>query len=133
MKLVKLAPVATLALLGLAGCGGPEGKYTLDKDATKAAIDSGSDAKDAKEFGKAILEAMDMTIEIKSGGKFDATSSIEMEKGKKEEKTESGDWTKEGDKLTLKGAKDPMTCTIEGSKLLCASGEKKGSFVFKKS
>jgi NlpE N-terminal domain len=130
MKLIKLAPLAVVGLFALVGCG-PEGKYTLDKEATKAAIDAGEGEKDAKEFGKAMLEAMDMSIELKSGGKYDATSTVEMKKGEKKEETESGDWSKEGDKITIKGKKDPMTCTLDSGKLNCGK-DGKTAFVFKK-
>ncbi len=134
MNLIKLAPLALVGLVGLVGCGGPEGKYTLDKEATKAAIDAGEGEKDAKEFGKAILEAMDMSLELKSDGKYEAKTSMPSfkDKDKKEEKSETGDWSKDGDKITIKGKED-MSCTAEGGKLTCKGKDGKGAFVFKKS
>jgi hypothetical protein len=132
MKLSQLIPFATVGLLALAACGGPEGKYTLDKEATKAAIDAGKGEKDAKEFGKAMLEAMDMSIELKSDGKYESKSSVELIKDKKKEETESGEWTKDGDKITLKGKKDPLSCKLESSKLVCSNKEGEPALVFKK-
>lgn len=133
MKVGKLISFASVGLLLLAGCGGPEGTWTLDKDATKAAIDAGKGEKDAKEFGKALLDAMDMSIELKSGGKYEMKSSVELEKGKKTDETESGDWTKDGDTVTLKGKKEDLKCKIESGKMSCSGKDDESAYVFKKS
>ncbi len=134
MKLSKLLPLATFGLLSLAACGGPEGKWTLDKDATKAAIDAGKGEKDAKEFGKAILDAMDMSIELKSDGKYESKTSMALGKDDKDKKeqTETGEWTKDGDKITIKGKKYPLTCKMDSGKLSCANKDGETSLVFKK-
>lgn len=133
MKLSKLLPLATFGLLSLAACSGPEGKWTLDKDATKAAIDAGKGEKDAKEFGKALLDAMDMSIELKSDGKYESKTSMALKKDDKaKEETETGEWTKDGDKITIKGKKDSMTCKVDSGKLSCANKDGETAWVFKK-
>lgn len=141
MKLTSLVPMAfaSLALL-LAGCGGPEGTYKLDKEAMKTAMKAEIEKmpKDQQGFGElglALIEAMDITLEIKSGGKYDMKSSmpsLSKDKEKKEE-TESGDWSVEGDKIKLKGAKEELTCKLDSSKIECEGKEKgKTGFTFKK-
>jgi hypothetical protein len=108
------------------------------KTAMKAEIEKMPKEQQAgAELGMAIIEMMDMTIEIKSDGKYEAKTSMPDLMGKdkdaKKEETESGDWKVEGDKITLKGKKD-LTCKFDSSKIEC-EGDKKGapSLVFKKS
>ncbi|MBL9021405.1 MAG: copper resistance protein NlpE N-terminal domain-containing protein [Myxococcales bacterium] len=143
MNFLKLAPVALASLALLAGCkGGPEGTYKLDKESMKTAMKAEiekmpKEQQAGAELGMAIIEMMDMTIEIKSDGKYEAKTSMPDLMGKdkeaKKEETESGDWKVEGDKITLKGKKD-LTCKFDSSKIEC-EGDKKGapSLVFKKS
>ncbi len=142
MKLTSLVPVALTSLALLAGCkGGPEGTYKLDKEAMKTAMKAEiekmpKDQQGFAELGLAMIEAMDITLEIKSGGKYDMKSSmpsLSKDKDKKEE-SESGDWTAEGDKIKLKGAKDEITCKFDSAKIECENEKEKGKpgLTFKK-
>lgn len=132
MKILKLAAAAALATSFLAGCGGPEGKYKLDKEAMKKAMEAEIEKKPKEEQGfaklaVAMIEAMDMELEVKSGGKFTMKSTMPSLGGDKkaEEKTDEGEWTLDGDKITLKGPKDSTTCKVDGKKIEC-SGKKDG-------
>ena len=141
MKLTSLAALALVSLSTLAGCkGGPEGTYKMDKEAMTAAMKAEiekmpKDQQGMAEFGLALIQAMDITLEIKPGGKYEMKSSMPSlgKDDKKEEKTESGDWTAEGDKIKMKGEKDEITCKFDSAKIEC-EGKKKGdpAMVFKK-
>lgn len=144
MKLTSLVPVALTSLALLAGCkGGPEGTYKLDKEAMKTAMKAEiekmpKDQQGFAELAMAMIETMDVTLEIKSGGKFDMKSSMPSlsKDAEKKEETKSGDWTVEGDKIKLKGEKDEVSCKFDSSKIECeAEGEKgkgKPGMTFKK-
>jgi hypothetical protein len=135
MNSMKLAVAALLALSSLAGCGGgPEGSYKFDKEAAKAELENEKDEA-AKKFGQAMLEKMEMSIEIKKDGKYDAKVSMPSFKdpAKVEEQVESGEWKAEGNAITLKGKKDDLSCTLEGKKLSCSDKSGKQKLVFTKS
>jgi hypothetical protein len=127
---------ATLALFAstLAGCGGGvEGVYTLDKAEMKKAMEAeiAKMPADQQGFGKlglALVDAMEMKLDLKSGGKVEMTSTMPSftkgDKPKTENKT--GEWRKEGDKVVIKADKE-MSCTQADKKLTCeAVGGKKG-------
>jgi hypothetical protein len=127
---------ATLALFGsaLAGCGGSvEGTYTLDKAEMKKAMEAeiAKMPADQQGFGKlglALIEAMDVKLDLKSGGKAEMISTMPSftkgDKPKTENKT--GEWRKEGDKVVIKADKE-MSCKAADKKLTCeAAGGKKG-------
>lgn len=133
MKITKLASGLVLAFAFLAGCGGPEGTYKLDKEAMKKAMEAEIEKKPKEEqgfakLGMAMIEAMDITLEVKSGGKYTMKTSMPnlmgSDKANKEE-SEDGDWTVDGDKIDLKGSKDSTSCKFDGKKIECA-GKKDG-------
>lgn len=138
MKRIKLAPVASVFALLLAACGGPEGTYKLDKDAIKKAMEAEAKSEDEKKmlgFATAMIEAMDVTLELKSDGTADMKTSMKMGE-KAEETSEAGKWTKDGDTITISGGKDgkDVKCKHTGGGLECDAGEKKGpKLIFKKS
>ena len=136
MKINKLL-VCAVALIGfgLTACGGVEGTYKLDKDATKKAMEEDikklpADQQEmARKMGSDMADQMDISLEIKKGG---AASMKMTMAGKTDEET--GTWTKDGDNITLTNGKGkPMTCTKSGSKLTCtekhASGDETMVFV----
>jgi len=136
MKINKLL-VCAVALVGFAvsGCGGVEGTYKLDKDATKKAMEAeiaklpADQQEMAKKFGEGMADQMDVSMEIKKDGTV--AMKVTM-MGKTDE--ESGTWKKDGDNVTLTSGKGkPMTCTKSGSKLTCtekhASGDQTMVFV----
>jgi hypothetical protein len=145
MKLMKR--VATVALLGafflLTACkGGAEGTYKLDKSEMKKSMEA-EIAKMPKEqqgmakLGMALIDAMDMTLVLKSGGEAEIQATMPDLGGKddeKKDKAEKGKWSQEGDVITLKGddGKD-LKCTLADKKLSCDTGEKSGpKLVFNK-
>ena len=135
MKINKLLVCAVAVVgWGLVGCGGVEGNYKLDKDATKKAAEA-EIAKlpaDQQEMAKHFAEKdsdMDVTLEIKKDG----TASMKMTAGG-ENHEETGTWKKDGDGVILTNGKGkPMNCTKSGSKLTCtekhASGDETMVFV----
>ncbi len=140
MKPVHLASVALVALSFLAGCGKPTGTYKLDKEAIKTAFKAELEKKsdeDKKmgEFGLALVDMLDVTLEVKDDGKYDMKTSMPSltKKDEKKEETESGDWSVEGDTITLKG-KEEMKCKVGSGKLECGAKGKDGPpLIFKKS
>ena len=141
-----LATVAVAATFGLAGCGGggPEGTYKLDKAEIKKSMEAELAKLPANEqgmakLGLALVDALDMSLVLESGGKLKAKStspSLDPSKpGKTEEK--EGTWKLEGDSVTLDtGDGKPLKCARSGKKLTCTSdAPKKGdmSLVFVKS
>lgn len=129
MNSIKLATAGILvfAVGALGAChSGPEGHYSLDKGAMKKEMQA-QIAKMPKEqqafagFALAMIDAMKMDVELKSGGKLHATSTMPaMEKGKPG-KTESkdGTWRKDGTKLILTIDGDDMSCEQKGKALNC--------------
>lgn len=142
MTLTQLLGTASLAILGLAGCGGgAEGTYKLDKVEMKKSMEAEVAKLPAAQQGFAklaiaMVDAMDVTVELQAGGKLKMTSSMpSFDKGKPAKTDEkAGTWkaTSGGVELTADGK--PLQCTKDGKKLTCAS-DKKGepSMVFLKS
>lgn len=125
------------AALGLAGCGGGvEGTYKLDKGEMKKQMEAeiAKMPADQQSFGKlaiAMIDGMDMTVDLQSGGKLKAKSTVAMDPSKPAKTEEKdGTWKAEGDNLTLDtGDGKPLKCSKAGNKLTCdtaAAGEKKG-------
>ena len=124
--------ITTVALAGsafaLAACGSVEGTYKLDKAEMKKSMEAEiakmpADQQGMAKLALAMIDAMDMSIELKSGGKAEMKASMPglTEKGKDESKT--GEWRKEGDKVIIKGDGKEMTCATGGGKLTCESGK----------
>ena len=127
---------AALALFAatLAGCGGGvEGTYTLDKAEMKKSMEAElaklpADQQGMGKLGLALVDAMDMKLDLKSDGKVEMTSTMPSftkgDKPKVESKT--GEWRKEGDKVVIKADKE-MSCKAADKKLTCEPvGGKKG-------
>lgn len=141
MKIISFLSMSVASLALLAGCNsGPEGTYKLDKEAMKVSMKAEIDKmpKDQQgfaELGMALVDMMDITLEVKSGGKYDMKSKMPSlgKDAEAKEDTQSGDWSLENGTLKLKG-KDEATCKFDSSKIEC-EGKKKGdpSLVFKKS
>ena len=78
-------------------------------------------------LGVAMIDAMDVSMELKSGGV--ATSKTQMKglgDGKMQEET--GTWKKDGDVVTVatgKDAKQEMKCNKSGKNLSCTAGDGK--------
>ena len=133
MSIARTLGALALVALGLTGCGGPEGTYKLDKAEVKKAMEADIAKMPEKEqgmakLGLAMIDAIDMSIDILPGGKLKAKSSMPSFDKAKPPKTEEkdGTWKKEGDSLVLdNGDGKPMTCAKAGNKLTCA-GSKKG-------
>jgi hypothetical protein len=140
MNLIKSASAAMLALSFLAGCGGgPEGMYSFDKENAKKAMEAEIAKKPKEEqafagLALALIDALDMKLEIKSGGKWEMKMSAPSLGGKdaeKKEESETGDWTVEGDTITLKGKKD-LKCKFDSKQLSCDAEKDGPPMVFKK-
>jgi hypothetical protein len=137
MKISKLLVVA-LSVVGLAGCGGVEGTYKLDKDETKKQMEADIAKMPANEqqFAKlalAMADKMDATLELKKDNT--AAFTVTMD-GKADGKQKTGTWKKEGDEVILSnGDGKDMHCKKAGKKLTCtekrASGDE--TMVFTKS
>ena len=135
MKLNKLAPLASVFALVLVACGGPEGTYKLDKDAMKKAMEADTKDKDAAKFGAAMLDAMDVTLELKKDGVSEMKSSMKLSEDKPaKEDTKAGKWAKDGDTITLSNDGKDVKCKLASGNLECETGDSKGSkLIFKKS
>lgn len=131
MKSIKLGAALAIVLSAsaLAAChSGPEGKYSLDKSAMKTAMQA-EIAKMPKEqqafagLATAMIDAMDMSVELQSGGKLEATSTMpSMDKGapaKTDKKT--GSWKKDGEKVILTIDGKDLSCDPDAKSLKCAS------------
>ncbi|MEB2313198.1 MAG: hypothetical protein OZ921_16325 [Sorangiineae bacterium] len=128
MKSIALGALV-VAMGALSACkgGGPEGKYTLDKDVMKKAMQA-EIAKlppEQQAMGglmTALVDAMDMQIELKSGGTLSATSSLPDEPGKPP-KTDSkeGTWKQEGTKIIMTIDGKPESCELKDKTLNCAT------------
>ncbi len=124
-------PVTLLLPLALVGCGGVEGTYKLDKTETKKTMEAevGKLPPDQQKFaqlGLTMVDAMDVTVQLKSGGVAAMNSTIPNPFDKNAAaKTEqaTGTWKKDGDTITIaedgKSGKD-LKCTKAGSKLTCS-------------
>ncbi|MFO0762093.1 MAG: hypothetical protein U0359_36985 [Byssovorax sp.] len=137
MKFTKTLATLILATasFGLAGCGGGgvEGTYKLDKAEVKKSMEAEvaklpADQQGFAKLGIALIDAMDMSMELQAGGKLKmkaSSPSLDPAKaGKTDEK--EGTWKLDGNNVTLdSGDGKPLTCTRDGNKLNCA-GAKKG-------
>ena len=130
-----------LSTFGLAACGGVEGTYKLDKAEMKKAMEAeiAKLPEDQKGFAKlaiALIDQMDVTLDLKAGGKCEMKSSVpSLEQGKEAKTdTKAGEWRKEGDGVVIKADDKEIKCKAEGKKLTCDSGKKgEPSLVFNKS
>ena len=138
MKMVQIvcASALVVSFAAMVGCkGSPEGNYKLDKAETKKAMEAEiakmpAEDKKMAELGVAMIDAMDINLEIKGEGKTQMKSKMALSKdAPPKEETEAGEWRKDGDSIVIKSGKegkDEMKCKTESGKLNCASG-KKGS------
>ena len=133
MKLSKTIAAGALLLstFGLVACGGVEGTYKLDKAEMKKAMEAeiAKLPEDQKAFAKmavALIDQMDMSIELKAGGKLEMKATTPaMEKGKDAKTdTKEGEWRKEGDSIVIKADAQEIKCKPEGKKLTCDAGQK---------
>lgn len=128
MKLATTLVTMTLAALALAGCGGggPEGTYKLDK----AEVKKNAEAQIAKlpaeqqkfaQLGLAMIEAMDMSLELQPGGTLVMKSSMPSLDKDKPAKTDEkkGTWKLDGDAVVIDDGKQPIKCNRGGGKLTC--------------
>jgi hypothetical protein len=147
MKINKLL-VCVVALAGFAmtGCGGVEGTYKLDKASTKKAMEGEiakmpADQQGMAKIGLAMIDAMDMTLELKSGGVVTTKSSMPNllnDKAPPKTDEDTGTWKKEGDTISItgsKGDKNSFSCTKAGKKLTCKDPKSKENMalIFEKS
>lgn len=138
MTLTKIVGTALLAFVGLAGCGGAEGTYKLDKAEMKKSMEAEIAKLPAAQQGFAklaiaMVDSMEVTVELQSGGKLKMTSSMPSFDKAKPAKTEEklGTWKATGDAVELTADGKPLQCAKSGKKLTCTS-DKKGepSMVF---
>ncbi len=137
MKTIKLVCALAFAGVGLVGCGGPEGTYTLDKAETKKAMEADiakmpADKQQFAKLGMAMMDSMDATLELKKDG----TTSMKMTMGTEKSNEEAGTWKKDGDKVVLSNKGKDISCDKSGKKLTCVESHKSGdstTMVFTKS
>ncbi len=125
MKLIKLitAGVLVISAGAVTAChSGPEGKYSLDKTEMKKAMEAKIAKLPAEQQGfaklaTAMVDAMDMKLDVQSGGKLEATSTMPSMQPGAQAKTEqkTGSWRKDGEKVIL---------TIDGKDLSCDQKDK---------
>jgi len=136
MKNSKLLVVA-LAVVGLAGCGGVEGTYKLDKEDTKKAMEADvakmpADQQQFAKLGMAMMDKMDATLELKKDNSMSMSMSMD---GKSDGKEKTGTWKKEGDDVVLTADGKDLKCQKSGKKLTCTDKRASGdtTMVFTKS
>lgn len=140
MKFAKIS-IVSLAFSGLVigGCGGPEGTYKLDKGEMKKSMEAEiakmpPDQQGFAKLGLAMIDAMDMTVELKSGGKLKLkTTKPSVTGGDAKVEEKDGTWTANGDSIVLTSDGKPTNCTKSGGKLSCEDDKKGGQLVFVKS
>lgn len=134
-NLSKSLSTITLALtFGLAGCGGPEGTYKLDKAEMKKSIEADmaklpENERIGPQFALKLLDAAELSVTLEPGGKLKAKAtkpSLDASKpATTEEKT--GTWKQEGDALLLEmGDGKPVRCARAANKLTCKDASKPG-------
>lgn len=137
---MRLMVCAGLALFAL-GCskGGAEGKYVLDKAAMKAEFQKQvdklpEDQKGMAQLAVAMMDAINMEVELQKEGKLTLTSSKPSFKKDAAPKVETkdGTWKMEEKKLilTVPGEKE-LKCDHEGNSFKCVA-DKDMSLVFVK-
>jgi hypothetical protein len=135
MRIAKIVTTATLALatsfLLACGGGGVEGTYKLDKSEMKKSMEAeiAKMPADQQGFGKlglALIDTMDMSVELQSGGKLKMKSSMPniMDKDKPAKTDEKdGTWKMEGEAVVLETDGKPVKCAKSGAKLTCTGGK----------
>ncbi len=139
MKLNKLLVLGAVLGGALVGCGGVEGTYTLDKADTKKSMEAeiaklpAADQEMSK-LGLAMIDSMDATVELKSGGVATMKSTMSL-MGAPKTTEETGTWKKEGDDVTFTVNGKDSKCSKSGKKLTCSDpkGASKMTMVFAKS
>lgn len=133
-KTVTTLAIALTASILSAGCGGGvEGTYKLDKGEMKKSMEAEiakmpEDQQGFAKLGLALIDAMDMSVELQSGGKLKMRSSMPnlMDKDKPAKTEEKdGTWKMDGESIILETDGKPLKCAKSGNKLTC-EGEKKG-------
>jgi PBP1b-binding outer membrane lipoprotein LpoB len=135
MKIAK-ALVASIALatLGLAGCGGGvEGTYKLDKAEMKKSMEAEvaklpADQQGFAKLAVALIDTMDMSMELQSGGKLKMKATMPSLDKDKPAKTDEkdGTWKVDGDSVMIDAGdgKGAIKCAKGGGKLTCEPGKK---------
>ncbi len=126
------APLAlALAVAGLTGCGGVEGTYKLDKTEMKKSMEAEiaklpEEQQGFAKLGVALMDAMEMSVELESGGKLKMKSSMPSLKEGEEKKSEEkeGTWKQEGDSVILVTDGKELKCKNAGGKLTCEADKK---------
>lgn len=135
----KLAIVATV--LFAVGCkgGSVAGNYSLDKGAMEKAMDEKiaklpADQQGMAKFGKELIKMMDMKLKLTEDGKGEMTTTMpSMKEGEKSQtKTDPVTWEKKENKITISDGKKPITCTLDGNKIVCSDEKEQMSMVFVK-
>jgi hypothetical protein len=145
MSIRKIVTTSALALATsflLACGGGPEGTYKLDKSEMKKSMEAEiakmpADQQGFAKMGLAMVDAMEMSLELQSGGKLKMKSTLPnlMDKDKPAKTEEKdGTWKMDGESVVLEADGKPLKCAKSGGKLTCA-GQKEGEpgLVFVKS
>jgi len=126
------AAAFAIAALGLTACGGGvEGTYKIDKPEMKKAMEAEvaklpADQQGFAKLAVALIDAMDITVELQSGGKLSMKTSMpSLEKDKPAQtKEQNGTWKKEGDSIILdSGDGKPAKCKQSAGKLTCEAGK----------
>lgn len=131
---VTATALVALSLAGSMGCKakGPEGTYTIDKDAMKKSMEAEIAKMPAEQqaFAKlalTMIDSLDMNLVIEPEGKLTLKTtqpSLTDKPAKTVDKT--GTWKIEGKNLVMETDGKPLSCTQEESKLTCVSGAKEG-------
>ena len=129
-------------LLGIPACKGKslEGKYSLDKAAMKKDLEAKLAAKSGpeKDMGQlavAMVDMMEMSIELKPAGVAQVTVSMtdpQAQGTPPKSESKAAKWTQKDKTVTIQveGDTSQLTCTAEGKRLDCSDGkEAKLSFV----
>lgn len=136
MSIAKIVTKVTFALATsflLACGGGVEGTYKLDKAEMKKSMEAEiakmpADQQGFAKLGMALIDAMEMSLELQSGGKLKMKTSMpnimEKDKPAKTEEKE-GTWKMDGDAVVIETDNQPIKCAKTGGKLTC-EGKKKG-------
>ena len=126
------AAALAIAALGLTGCGGGvEGTYKIDKPEMKKAMEAEvaklpADQQGFAKLAVALIDAMDITVELQAGGKLTMKSTMpSLEKDKPAQtKEEKGTWKQEGDSIILdNGDGKPAKCKQSPGKLTCEASK----------
>lgn len=138
MKTMTRIVVGAAVALFVAGCSkdSAEGKYVLDKPTMKAELEKKVQELPEKErgmakFAMAMMEAMEMEVDLQKEGKLKVTTSMPSlkEGADKKVKNQDGTWKLEEKKLILSvpGEKD-LNCELQGKNIKCS--DKEMSLVF---